>query len=372
MVNGEDGVQMVNPTSIGGEFWYLSTEPASDPRFNSPTRLIGNYTDGFSCLVDPGLMSIETSMGYNVGSVRKNVNHGFIASTGFMYRSNDWRNVEMTGYFDCRAVTNEDARIQLFARSAEFNEEKQWCPGSFYMGELTMQGQFRWVKGQYYLSADNKDWIPASSVGLGTDLRTRSGGWFGIKIVMNNVDLGSGKQGVRLQMYVDRNNSNGWILVGNADLLDSGGWGKDGVPCGGKYDQIITWGGPLASVRLVSGTEILFNKLSVREVDVGGQFIAPPPSAQAVAMATGAFQRVLTMTTFRYRVGVSLIPTCLGEIPTDPDPPPPGPGDPGTPTDPPPPGGSVFVEMRLAHRFDINKSQTTVSSIEEFPSEILA
>jgi hypothetical protein len=365
MVNGVDGVEMINPTAVGGEFWYLSTEPQRDQRFNCP-MIMGNYTDGFSCPEDPVSITIENSLGYSNGSVRSNVNHAFIASTGFMYTSKDWRDVEMTGYFDCRMVTNPNARIQLFARSAEIPNARQWCPGSFYMGELLMDGRFRWTKAQYWLSAVSKDWISTTFVGLG-NLITKPLGWFGIKIVMHNIDIGERRLGVQLQLYVDKNNNNFWTLVSEAELIDDGGWGADDQPCGGKFDQIITWGGPLASVQLIGDTGIMFNKLSVREVDVGGHFPIPTPTTQSFAAATGAFQRVIGMATFRYRVGVSMIPTCVGEIPTDPDPPPPGPGDPG---DPGP--GFVIVEMSFAHRFDIIRQQTTVTRIEEFPSEIAA
>ena len=355
---------MINPTAVGGEFWYLSSEPEADPRFNAP-KLTGNYSDGFQVTTDTAFMTVENSIGYSNGSVRGNVNHAFVASTGFLYSSKDWRDVEMTGYFDCRSVINPNARIQFFVRSAEITGERQWCPGSFYMGELAMDGRFRWIKGQYWLSAFQKDWINASSIGLGSDLTQRVTGWFGIKIVIHNIDMGEGRLGVQLQLYIDRNNSNGWTLIGAADLIDNGGWGSDGKPCGGYDDQIITWGGPLATFKLEGDTSIIFNKLSVREVDVGGSFPAPEPTRQAKAAATGAFQRVVGMVTFRYRVGTSLIPTCVGEIPTNPDPPPPGPGDPGEP-----PPGNVFVEMSLAHRYDINRQTTTVTMIEEMITEV--
>lgn len=358
MVNGIDNVQMINPTAVGGEFWYLSSEPHMDERFNCP-MIDGNYTDGFTCPEDPVNITIENSIGYSPGSVRENVNHAFIASTGFLYSSKDWRDVEMTGYFDCRLVANHNARIQMFARSADIPGARQWCPGSFYMGELSMDGRFRWVKSQYWLSAFEKDWIPAENVGLGTDLSQRAIGWFGIKIVIHNVDIGEGRLGVQLQFYVDKNNTNTWTLVGAADYTDMGGWGSDGEPCGGHPDQIISWGGPLATIRFEGDPHIIFNKLSVREVEVGGHFAIPAPTPQAEAAATSAFTRVIGMITFRYRVGTSVLPTCIGEIPTDPDPP---------PVDPPP-IGTVVVEMKLAHKFSINRSQTVLMLVEEFPSE---
>lgn len=353
MVNGIDNVQMINPTAVGGEFWYLSTEPENDPRFNT-SKLTGNYTDGFKVTIDPATMTVENSLGYSPGSVRSNVNHGFVASTGFLYSSKDWRDVEMTGYFDCREVLNPNARIQMFVRSAEIPGARQWCPGSFYMGELAMDGRFRWVKAQYYLSAFQQEWISASNVGLGTDLTQKVNGWFGIKIVIHNIDIGEGRLGVQLRCYVDKNNNNLWTLVGASEIIDNGGWGADGQPCGGNADQIITWGGPLASFKLEGDTSIIFNKLSVREIDAGGNFLIPAATTQAEAAATGAFTRVIGMVTFRYRVGISVVPTCVGEIPTDPDPPP---GPPGP--------GEIFVEMSLAHKYDINRQATSVTIIEE-------
>jgi hypothetical protein len=370
MPNGIDGVQQINPTAVGGEFWYIGTEPHMDPRFNCPD-IMGNMTDGYMCAIDPAVMSVETSMGYNQGSVRKNVNHGFIASVGFMYRSNDWRDVEMTGYFNCTEVTNSACRIQMFARGAELKDERQWCPGSFYMGELTMDGQFRWVKGQYYLSCIAQDWIEAAKIGLGEDLihRVNSDGWFGIKIVMSNRDIGDGRNGVELHLYLDKGNTNTWVLVGSADYIDSGGWGQDDGFCEGDPDQIITWGGPLATFRLeAGGSQVMFKKLSVREIDLGGEFIAPVPTASAITAASGVFNKVIGLVTLRYRVGMFEIPTCTGEIPTDPDPPPPPPGDPNNP----PPTGSLFVEMRFAHKFTIVRASTTITSIDEIMSEMRA
>jgi hypothetical protein len=365
-VNGLDLVQQIHPTSVGGEEWYLSTSPMDDPRFNCPD-IQGNATDGFTCQVDPALMTVETSVGYNLGSVSKTIDHAFLASVGFMYRSNDWRDCEATGYFDCRQVIDDHARIQIFARGAEVGDERQWCPGSSYMGELNMQGEFRWVKHQYYLSAENQEWIPSNVVGLTDNLVTRSNGWFGFKIVMTNVDIGDGKQGVQLMAYVDKGNNNSWTLIPGSELLDKGGWGQDDEFCGGYSDQIITWGGPLATFRIETGSNVLFNKLSVREIDFGGQFIAPATTAQTAASETGAFQRLLAMSVHRYRIGTSITPTCTGEIPTDPDPPPPNPGDPGGP-----PGGSVFVEMRYGHRYDIEKVRRTITSVLQMMEDIRA
>ena len=364
MVDGIDGIKMINPPSIGGEEWYIATTPKEDPRFNSSSELTGNYDDGFVITAEPALIQVETSMGYNMGSVRSNVNHSFISSVGFMYQSNDWRDVEITGLFNCANVTNANARIQIFARCAEITERRQWCPGTFYMGELTMDGQFRWTKGQYHLSYESKPWLDSNTVGLGSDLTTRIEPWFGLKIVMNNEDIGlpgEGKQGVRLWAYVDKLNNNEWELIDGSSVLDNGGWGKDGGFCGGNDDQIITWGGPLASFAFPGGSsQILFKRLSVREIDVGGQFLPPAATTQTAYAAAKGFQRVIAMSTHRYRVGTFITPTCKGEVPTDPDPSTPPPEE-------PPESGNIQKMKRIAHKYNINSIRTSVTSIDEFP-----
>jgi hypothetical protein len=48
--------------------------------------------------------------------------------------------------------------------------------------------------------------------------------------------------------------------------LDSGGWGDEGVHCGGDQDQIITWGGPIATFRWDNASDVDFKHFSVREI----------------------------------------------------------------------------------------------------------
>lgn len=354
MPNAKDGLAMLNPSAIGGEEWYLSMggSPTDDPRFNA-TQITGNGTDGFQTGDDFAQMTVETSTGYSSGSIINDIDHAFVASTGYMFKSNDWKDVEITGLYNCNLVTNMNARIQIMVRGAELSELRPFCPGSFYMAEWNMDGQFRWTKGQYHLSHISKDWIEPNLVGLGTDLRLN--GWFGLKIVISNIDIGvpgDGREGVLLTAYVDRLNNGNWKPITQSVIRDMGGWGEDGSECGGRRDQIITWGGPLATFGFHWGSRIKWNKLSVREVDVGGSFLEPEPTRQSPAFA--AVSRVLTSTTHRYRIGTFIAPTCAGEVGTNPDPPPPD----------PPPGGFVDVTKKIAHKYDILKERKTIDPID--------
>ncbi len=246
----------------------------------------------------------------------------------------------------------------MIVRGAETSEFRPWCPGTMYMAEWNMDGQFRWTKGQYYLSYVSKDWIDSNQVGLGSDLRQN--GWFGLKVVISNIDIGvpgEGKEGVLLSAYIDRLNNGSWKLIDAALTRDMGGWGADGSECGGYRDQIITWGGPLVTFGFHWGSRIKWNRLSVREIDLGGSFLEPAPTRQAPAYA--AVSRVLTSTTHRYRIGTFIAPTCAGEVGTDPDPPPPDPGDPGGP-----PVGFVDTVKKIAHKYDILKERRTVDPVD--------
>ena len=51
------------------------------------------------------------------------------------------------------------------------------------------------------------------------------------------------------------------------EYLDAGGWGNGDEVCGGKPDQIISWGGPVATFRWDNAEDVDFSYFSVREID---------------------------------------------------------------------------------------------------------
>lgn len=83
-----------------------------------------------------------------------------------------------------------------------------------------------------------------------------------------------------MENWVDQNNDGNWVKV--FETVDAGGWGSEGTAgCGGQADQIITWGGPIATFRWDSATDVDFKNLSIREINARG-----PAASGAVA---GAF-----------------------------------------------------------------------------------
>ena len=102
------------------------------------------------------------------------------------------------------------------------------------------------------------------------------GKWVGLKYIVYNFQQqqqnGSKTTtttAVRLQSWFDANNNGTWVKIN--DFVDSGGWGNQGGYCGGAPDQIITWGGPIATFRWDHATNVDFKNFSVREIE-------PPPA----------------------------------------------------------------------------------------------
>ena len=71
-----------------------------------------------------------------------------------------------------------------------------------------------------------------------------------------------------MEIWLDKNedgNEDGpWEKV--VENTDSGGWGDEGGECGGAPDQIITWGGPVATFRWDGATDVDIKNFSVREI----------------------------------------------------------------------------------------------------------
>ena len=99
----------------------------------------------------------------------------------------------------------------------------------------------------------------------------------GFKFVIYNTILADGNLGVKLESWVDKNSDQHWEKV--YEYTDSGGWGRDGIDCGGKPDQMITWGGPIATFRWDSAKDVDFKFMSVREINgEEGPSLIPKPS----------------------------------------------------------------------------------------------
>ena len=74
----------------------------------------------------------------------------------------------------------------------------------------------------------------------------------------------NGKTVVKIEIWLDMNNDKNWVNVN--ERTDSGGWGTQGGECGGHSDQILTWVGPIATLRWDGAIDVDIKNLNMREI----------------------------------------------------------------------------------------------------------
>jgi hypothetical protein len=249
------GIKKIYSTKPGGEEWYMNMQdPNNDPR-SSPPSMSKNSDGSWRVTSDQVRYGVYTSSGYHPDQVE--TDHGVLASRGYMQSPNDWKNVELTGQVKFNSGDSGE-NWAWYARGGRHtgSGSPEGCEGSSLKGDLRYtDGTVRWAKEQWHVSYVFLPWknSPASA----------DGKFVGFKAMMYNTIV-NGETAVKLELWVDPNNSNNWQKV--YDFIDQGGWGNDGGECNGAPDQIISWGGPVASFRWDGANSVDIKNLSVREI----------------------------------------------------------------------------------------------------------
>jgi len=173
-----------------------------------------------------------------------------------MQSPNDWKDVEITGYVKLNSGNNDN--FVWYARGARHTGygSPQGCEGVAYKGDLFYDGSTRFSKEQWHTGG----YVFGE---FGKNIGPIKDKWVGLKVIMYNI-VQDDKTMVKLELWVDKNNNNDWTKA--AEKTDKGDWGNTGGECGGEPDQIITWGGPIASFRWDGATDVDIKKFSVREI----------------------------------------------------------------------------------------------------------
>lgn len=253
------GIKKLYPTKSNGEQWYINmNNPTSDSRFNPQNTITKNPDGSWKMKATQVRMAVYTSTLYD-GDDIPTLDHGDIASKGYMLRANDWRNFEMTQYVKVNTSPSDD-NFSPNGRGGRHTGDGPpvGCEGSSMKGDVFFSGKVRFAKEQWHVSY------------VFTSLKTATGSiedkWIGIKFIVYNF-VENNKVVVKTELWLDTNNSGNFVKVD--ERVDRGGWGTEGTDCGGAPDQIISWGGPITTFRWDTATDVDFKFLSVRE-------IAPP------------------------------------------------------------------------------------------------
>ncbi len=250
------GIKKLYATKSAGEEWFLNmANPTSDARFNPQNTITKNSDGSWKMKSSKVRMGVYTSSGYSSSKI-PTLDHSKIASKGYMLAPNDWKNIEMTMYAKVN-VAGSDDNFAPYGRGGRHTGGgyPDGCEGSAYKGDLFFSGKVRFAKEQWHVSYVFTNYE--------TGTTSIKGKWVGFKFVVYNFQL-SGKTVVKTELWLDKNNDGNFVKVD--ENVDKGGWGNTGRECNGAPDQIITWGGPIATFRWDTATDVDFKNLSVREI----------------------------------------------------------------------------------------------------------
>jgi hypothetical protein len=264
------GIREIYQTKNSGgavQEWYFNTDnPGKDPRTggeNPYTKFVQKNPDGSwkvrSIEVRYGIL---TSSGYHPNLITT-FNQTQLATKGYMQSPNDWKNVEMTGYFKVNHFTssthNGAAHIELLARGGRnTNELPRQCEATTYHSNTYETGRVKFEKDLMHITGYTSNSTDPQKKQVIPKLDRK---WAGIKAVFYNLSNG---KGVKLEQWIDQDASNTWHKV--LEFIDNGHWGGGHPNCGGTDHTIITWGGPIAIFRWDNIDDMDIKDFSIREI----------------------------------------------------------------------------------------------------------
>jgi hypothetical protein len=252
------GIREIYPTKPGGEEWFMNMQdPTKDPRFDPQATITKNSDGSYKITKQEVRMEVYPSTGYNQDKITT-LNQKELTAKGYMQSPNDWKNVEMTGYVRLISSPSDD-QFNWYNRGGRHVDLRP-CEGTAYKSDVMyyFSGKTRFNKEQWFGKAYS---FTAPKTVTGKPIQ---GKWVGLKYIAYNFQQQNGETAVRLQSWFDANDDGKWVKIN--EFVDSGGWGNQGRNCGGAPDQIITWGGPIATFRWDYATNVDFKNFSVREI----------------------------------------------------------------------------------------------------------
>lgn len=264
------GIKEIYPTKTGGEEWFMNMDdPGNDPRIGGegPSTIFVFQNDDGSWKVQSTEVryGVLTSSGYHPHLITT-LNQQALAAKGYMQSPNDWKNVEMTGYFKVNAFTdttqNGAPHIELLARGGRNTNDDGTIDGLSRECEATTYHSNTYLDGRIKFEKDLEHTIGYTTGDPEKQhaIRPLLGGWIGIKAIYYNLPDGT----VRLEQWIDEDSNNNWHRM--LHYTDKGNWGGGYPDCGAADTQVITWGGPIAVFRWDNIDDMDVKDFSVREI----------------------------------------------------------------------------------------------------------
>lgn len=247
------GTQQLYPTADNGPVWFLNNEePEEDDNFLMTSHEGIDLEQEEEEEADPGAFELDAETGTEEHGVRIHADSP----------NDEWKNVEMTGYFRLEEGNDE---FTLIARQGPSYNDDGGCGAYGYYGMLSAEGDAFFKKKLFHHGGGYSDRTAVEeNVVQGLD-----GRWVGIKLVV--YDLAN--DDVKLELWIDDSNEqNKWKKA--TEYVDDGDWEVSSSDCDRSDDDIIEEG-TRGGFR-VDDSEFQFKNLSIREIQGGqaGQLIS--------------------------------------------------------------------------------------------------
>src|SRR3989442_13198345 len=155
------GIKEIYSTITGGEEWFMNMDdPGHDPRIGGegpPTTFVQQNDDGsWNVQGTEVRYGVLTSSGYHPDLITT-LDQQALAAKGYMQSSNDWKNVEITGYFKLNSITkpnqNGPPHIELVARGGRNTNDigtidglSRQCEATTYHSNTYPDGRVKFEK----------------------------------------------------------------------------------------------------------------------------------------------------------------------------------------------------------------------------------
>jgi hypothetical protein len=244
------GIKKIYPTKYGEREWFINMDdPTSDGIFDPQTEVNRNSDGSWR------IGSTSREEGYN-GKFH------IVMNVDTPEGKQEWRDVEITGYFKVVSISDHDdirqIGLQWFARGNRHSSDVP-CEGTSLKGRIHPDGSVAWIKEIWH----DGGYTEERAISKPTDsIKDR---WIGWKAIMFNIQNGNT---VKMEAYLDDKCNNNWVKV--TDVIDRGDWycydsRFDEVDCDRPRNYIVTNSGPKAAFRS-DGVRWDFRYLSVREI----------------------------------------------------------------------------------------------------------
>ena len=259
------GVKQIYPTKPGGEEWFMNMDNIkTDPRFEMKGNIqdIKKNIDGSWSPIPGDKVRLIAYTSDSKGKFDENdmstYNLKELAAKGHWYKENDWKNIEMGGYFKLNNADDLGMGYSFSTRSIDDSRYHGGCGGATPKFNIGFDGEIKAKKEMWHISLVDSPGVNDE------DLSSIVGKWLGIKGVIYNLP---GDKGVKQEFWIDKTNDGKWEKI--YEFTDQGGFGERGnsgpEKCGGTWDQLYTWGSPKSVFRW-DQSDVSFKFLSVREI----------------------------------------------------------------------------------------------------------